>query len=291
MLHVNKHKIQNNKITRKNKILLFADLHLWENYNDKILSNILVKTKNLKPDIICICGDIIDEFRFLNKAENRKCLMIFFNKLAIIAPTIITLGSHDYFNLKKLKTGNIAKKAIDYWQNMINENKNPNLILLKNQIFETPYLRIIGYTPSRDYFKNFEDEKILISEINHNFPLLPKDNKYTILMCHSPLRINNKTLSQINNYPNIDLILSGHMHDGLLFPLLKKLPTSIGLISPQRKLFPKNARGKNKFKIDNHVLNLIVNGGILKFSNCAPKILQRLNFLYHNDIDFIEIDK
>lgn len=291
MLKVNKYKLHSSKINSNFKILLLADIHLWENYNQKIIVNILNETKKLKPNIICICGDIIDEFRFLNKIENEQYLMNFLNKLSFIAPTILTLSSHDYFNLKKLKTNNISKEAIKHWENIIDKNKNPNLILLDNKIFENDYFRIIGYTPSRNYFQKIEDSNILISELNENFHVLPNDKKYTILMCHTPLRINKTTLSKIQIVFNVDLILSGHMHDGLLFPILKKMPTSIGLISPQRKLFPKNTRGKRKFIINEHKLYLIITGGILKFSNSAPYILQKLNFLYYNDIDIIEIVK
>ena len=100
MLKLNKYKLKDNKIVTKQKILLIADIHLCEKYNDKILTEIINKVKLIKPNFICLCGDIIDEYRFLEKKENEKNLLNFLNNLAQITTTIITLGSHDYFNLK-----------------------------------------------------------------------------------------------------------------------------------------------------------------------------------------------
>ena len=290
MLKLNRYKINSKKITKQQKILLIADIHLWDNYNPKIINNIIEQANKLNPDFICICGDIIDQFRYLDDNKNLETLLKFLNNLAAITTTLITLGSHDFFNLKKDKTKNIASEAIKYWHKIIKDNNNHNLILLDNEIYETNNLRIIGYTPSRDYYKNCEDSNILINEINNYFDLPNKNHKYTILMCHTPRRITKNILGQFKIYSTIDLILSGHMHDGLLFPILKKLPTTIGLVSPQRTFFPKNTRNKRKFTINNHEINLVITGGIIKFSNSAPHILQKINFLYHNDIDLIEID-
>lgn len=290
MLKVNQYKINNNKIKIKQKILLIADVHLWYNYNQKIIDKIIENTKRLNPNFICLCGDIIDQFRYLEEHKNLKTLLNFLNTLASISPTIITLGSHDFFNLKKEKTNNIASHACLFWHKIIKENNNPNLILLDNEIYETENLRIIGYTASRDYYKDCENSNNLVSEINKYFDLSQNDNKYTILMCHTPRRITKNILEQLNIHSQIDLILSGHMHDGLTFPILKCLPTTVGFVSPQRTFFPKNARNKKQFIINNHEINLIITGGIMKLSSSAPIILQKFNFLYHNDIDLIEID-
>lgn len=289
MLKVKKYKLINKKINNKQKILLIADIHLCNNYNINILNDIINNVKIQKPNFICICGDIIDEFSVLEKKENEILLLNFLNELSKYAITLLTISSHDYCNLKKYKTGNISSESIKYWHNMIKKNKNNRVILLDNSIYENDLFNIIGYTPSRDYFKSHESEEVLIKEINCKFKNINKD-KYTILMCHSPLKIKKKTLEQIKIINSVDLILSGHMHDGLLFPFLKKLPTTIGLVSPQKKFFPKNTRGRKEFIINNKKIVLIITGGIIKFSASSSKFLQKLNCLYYNDMDIIEID-
>lgn len=290
MLKINKHKLKSIKNDKKLKILLIADIHLWNNYKENILDNIIKNATKLKPSVICVCGDIIDQFMYLDKKTNEDFLLKFLNSLTLIAPTVITLGSHDYFNKRKYKTNNIASEAIKHWHDIIKNNNNQNLILLDNGIYENNDIRIIGYTPSRDYFKAYESKEILIDELNKNFKNTFNDNKYTILMCHTPRVLTKETLQKININSSIDLILSGHMHDGLVFPILKKLPTTIGFVSPQKTFFPKNTRGQKKIIIDNHTIHLIITGGILKFSPSAPNILQKFNFLYFNDIDFIEVN-
>lgn len=289
MLKVKKYNLINKKINNKQKILLIADIHLCNDYNINILDDIINNVKIQKPNFICICGDIIDEFSVLEKKENEILLLNFLNELSKYAITLLTISSHDYCNLKKYKTGNISSESIKYWHNMIKKNKNNRVILLDNSIYENDLFNIIGYTPSRDYFKSHESEEVLIKEINCKFKNINKD-KYTILMCHSPLKIKKKTLEQIKIINSVDLILSGHMHDGLLFPFFKKLPTTIGLVSPQKKLFPKNTRGRKEFIINNKKVVLIITGGIMKFSSTAPKFFQKLNPLYHNDMDIIEFD-
>lgn len=289
MLKVNYYYLKNEKVTEKKRIILIADIHLCDNYNDELIIKLLDKVRSLNPNYICVCGDIIDEFRYLNIVSNQKYLIRFLNNLASITQTIITLGSHDFMNQKKLKTGNISAESIKYWKKIIKDNNNLKLVLLDNEIYEDLNIRIIGYTPSRDYYRG-EDKNILIEEINSKFKRI-SDDKFNVLMCHSPLRFSNNLISKLNIGQNLDLILSGHMHDGLMFPILKKIPTSIGLISPKRELFPINTRGKKIFELNGKKIILIITGGILKFSNMAPNICKKFNFLYNNDIDCIDIDK
>ena len=287
MIKVKKYKLYSNKIKKKFKILLIGDIHLWDDYNKILINNMIEKAKFLNPDIILICGDLIDEFRYLKKLENEKYLLQVLNKLSDISDVFIVLGSHDFMNQKKLKTGNISSESILYWHKMIKNNNNLKIHLLDNEIYETSNYRIIGYNQSRNYYIKQENGDVLIKEMNEKFNDL-KENKYTILMCHSPLKINEKTLEQIKIINSVDLILSGHMHDGLLFPILKKLPTTIGLISPEKRLFPANTRGRKEFIINNKKIVLIITGGIMKFSASSPTFLQKLNCLYHNDMDIIE---
>lgn len=289
MIKVKKYKLYSNKIKKKFKILLIGDIHLWDDYNKILINNMIEKAKVLNPDIILICGDLIDEFRYLKKFENEKYLLQVLNKLSNISDVFIVLGSHDFMNQKKLKTGNISSESILYWHKMIKNNNNLKIHLLDNEIYETSNYRIIGYNQSRNYYIKQENGDVLIKEMNENFNDL-KEDKYTILMCHSPLKINEKTLEQIKIINSVDLILSGHMHDGLLFPFFKKLPTTIGLVSPEKKLFPANTRGRKELIINNKKIVLIITGGIMKFSSTAPKFLQKLNPLYHNDMDIIEFD-
>ena len=101
MIKINKHKLTSDKINKNIKILLIADIHIWDDYDWNLLDKIVSNVNKLKPDVICLCGDLIDQFSFITNDENRKKILSFFNKLSSIATTLITLGSHDFFNHKK----------------------------------------------------------------------------------------------------------------------------------------------------------------------------------------------
>jgi len=87
----------------------------------------------------------------------------------------------------------------------------------------------------------------------------------------------------------VDLILSGHMHNsGLPFlltrPINKLLKTTMGLVSPTRRLFPKYAQGKTT-----KIKNGIIHQGIHKISDKTS--LRFLNKIYRVHIQNINIKR
>jgi len=98
-----------------------------------------------------------------------------------------------------------------------------------------------------------------------------KTNKkhYNILLCHSPINISRK---EIIKDIDVDLVLCGHMHGGLVPNFLKPLLKNIGFISPQKTLFPKCAYGN--IKIDNK--NIIITSGIKVMSKSSFKYIKNI---------------
>ena len=83
-----------------------------------------------------------------------------------------------------------------------------------------------------------------------------------------------------------DLVLSGHMHNGLILRILDKIiKNNYGLISPDKRFFAKNTRGKIKTKY----YTIIITGGITKLSPSSTKILSKLNGLYPISINKITV--
>ena len=73
-----------------------------------------------------------------------------------------------------------------------------------------------------------------------------------------------------------DLILSGHMHNGCIPPIIDELvKNNRGIIAPNKKIFPKNARGISI--VGNYA---VVSSGITKLSRSAPLILRMFNFIF-----------
>ena len=94
------------------------------------------------------------------------------------------------------------------------------------------------------YVNKFQLEK---NYVEKTLPEVDND-KFNILLAHTPTFI--KQYSQWG----ADLVLCGHMHGGIV-----RIPfTNIGLLSPERTIFPKYAAGK--FKVNGSIM--IVNRGI-----------------------------
>ena len=91
---------------------------------------------------------------------------------------------------------------------------------------------------------------------------------------HSPICISDKIIKkELNKY---DIVLSGHMHNGVVPPVLDELfDNNRGIIDPHKKVFPKNARGI--IKNDNVT---IISSGVTKISNSAGKMLKWLDIFF-----------
>lgn len=100
-------------------------------------------------------------------------------------------------------------------------------------------------------------------------------------MLHTPLFLTkNENYKNIKQLEKIDLIICGHTHGGMVPSFI---PGNFGIISPERKLFPKNVRGK--IKINN--TPLIISSGIIKLSRKSK--ITFLNDIYSSNINQINI--
>ena len=77
------------------------------------------------------------------------------------------------------------------------------------------------------------------------------------------------------------------MHNGVVPPILDELfDNNRGIVSPNKKIFPKNARGIIK---DNNIT--VISSGVTKISNSAGRALKWLDIFFPIGINYIEISK
>ena len=250
------------------KIALFADIHYSKNYPLKYLKKIIDNIKLNKPDYICIPGDIIDDATII-EAKEIEHLIIFIKELSKISKVIMSYGNHDELIIKDHKSK--YKNTKPFFKKL---NEIKNVYFLDNENIVIDDINFIGYHKNSSLFKKYEniDMKKDLQIIENKFV----KNKYNILLSHSPINILSYNLEA-------DLILSGHMHNGLVLLIFKKGHN--GIVGPYSSFFPKECRGKI---IKNDTI-LIVNGGVRKISNSASKILRILNPIYKIQIDYIKI--
>ena len=265
-----------NVVGLNKKICLFADIHFNVKYNtkkfDKIIENVIAN----KPDYICIVGDILDSSELENLKDINK-LYSFIARLASISKVIISLGNHDITVIKKRR-----HCGYRYPSEFVNNIKKiNNVIFLDNEMYIDNSICFIGYTESLDLTYNDKGPSdIAISELNALLNDLD-ETKFNVMLSHNPLHVSKDIMyKSVKNYSKLNLILSGHTHNGLLPTFIK---TNTVLISPNKRFFVHRARGHFK----NKVVDVIVTGGVVKFSY-GSGFFRFFNFLFPIDIDYID---
>lgn len=239
-------------IHRTNKKGFDSGLHNLESiYKDLLLGIQSGKYPNI--DTILLPGDIINDTNDLQNQEFKEHLIQELLSMTRMIPTYISLGNHDQMTMSQ--TGEWKKGNTGLLKETI--SKVPNARLLENgQLIELDDLSILAISPEYEYYeKQKESEeafsKILAAETRSKF----NSSTYNILLTHTPIAI--MSISKIQNQcPVVStyLVVTGHMHNGVI-----KLPKTLGLISPQRKLFPQFAHGTSKIDNTTFVINGPVN--------------------------------
>lgn len=236
---INKYYNINNKLNKS--IVLISDIHYQDKKDIKLLNNLLDNIKKIKPDYICIPGDIINKSSLKDEEEFINWL----KKLSKISKVIISLGNHEFYIKPHKKIYSLNKPLFEKIENI------KNLYLLDNKNVVIDNINFIGFTIPMKYYKEIKHK-----DFHKCLNNLKIDKKYyNILLIHSPMNISNE---EILKNRNIDLLLCGHMHGGIVPRCMRKIFKNNGLISPKKKLFPKNVYGY--LKIDN--TNIIISSGI-----------------------------
>lgn len=284
---MNKIKVQNYKVrTNKNikmRICLLSDIHhdKWakKEFYNKLISNI----KLVSPHYIVLAGDIIDCGKILNNINSKQLIEYFIEELGKITTTIVTVGNHD-IQYSFDKNDNISYD-LKWFESL---KKFKNVVYLFNEGIKFNNLEFIHWTPTSTWYRN--KNKDAIHNEFRRYPIkFEMNNNYKIFIMHSPVAITMK-----HNYTkipgltnNVNIILSGHMHNGALPEFLEFLDfkkEGRGIMSPNKKWFPKYCRGLHK--IDK--MNIVISRGIREFNH--PKIFRIFNFLYNSEITIVDLE-
>jgi len=285
MFKETKNVLYNKKNSEDIKILFFSDIHYSGNKDNKKMDKLYNTLIKYDVNYICISGDIIDSNKVLDEYENFNYLLDFFKKLSKFKSVFICLGNHDLYSKDKNKV-NYSYNNL-FWKEL---NKIDNVYVLDNKHYSDKNVFIMGLTQPFEYYYNDakkENANTMFKCIEkYGASDIKKIDKCKILLIHSPICLSNeKVMSKLKEY---DLILCGHMHNGLVLPLLDEIfDNNIGLISPGRKLFPKLSRGIVK-KGDT---NIIISSGITKLSRISAHTIRWLNFLFPIGINHIVVTK
>lgn len=196
----------------------FRIVHLSD-FHSKPFSSVLTKTNNLKPDLICITGDYINDH-----CKNKDKMLNYAKKLIKIAPVYYITGNHE--------------RRLDNFGGIMNELKKAGFNVLLNDIAENEFCTILGLDENQADFKDYAARKkgtFIYKDMNVYFNELKKHHGFKIVLSHFPENFEGIKELNYKQY-DFDLQLSGHAHGGqwIIFK---------PLFSPGQGILPKYAKG------------------------------------------------
>lgn len=210
------------------KIIVLADLHnkVFGDCNAPLLDAI----DEWKPDAVIFAGDMMTSSMEV-KYDNTPSID-FITKLSEKYPIYYGMGNHE----EKFKRR--TDKFADGYKRYEKELEKCGVHIMENETacIEEAGIMIYGLMLDWHYYRRFWIRHIP-DEYMQNMFGTPRKDKYSILLAHNP--------EHFQKYAawGPDLVLSGHLHGGVM-----QLPLLGGVISPQFKLFPKYDAGEFKEK-------------------------------------------
>lgn len=174
------------------KIILISDLHLGAVNSEKRLEDMVAQINALEPDLICVVGDIFnDYYGAIQKPEHAVATL---QKMKATYGVYGSLGNHD--------GGNTFGQMVDFLERSNIQLLNDDYTVIDNRLI------LVGRIDPSPIGGGYGE--IARSSVNELFkemnPTLP-----VVVMDHTP--------SNLGQYEEeVDLILAGHTHKGQVFP-------------------------------------------------------------------------
>ncbi|MBU1010217.1 MAG: metallophosphoesterase [Bacteroidetes bacterium] len=173
------------------RIAMVSDVHLGTIVGKRRISRIVDMINALKPDIILIAGDLVDEdLAPVIRRDLGATLTKLYAPLGVFGVT----GNHEYIGG--------APQAVDYLQKHGITMLSDTVVPLFDKVF-------LGGREDYESRRFAGKTRKKLSAFTQNLP----EDRFLILMDHQPIAINEAKEA------GTGLLLSGHTHDGQLWPL------------------------------------------------------------------------
>lgn len=173
------------------KIVQLTDFHIGQGFDKEWLKKVVEKTNALKPDLIAITGDSVDDQPEILGEEVEPL-----KNLKSTYGTFMVFGNHEYYHG--------AKKWKPFFENL-------GITVLKNEAIElqhgTTKFKLVGL----DFGAKFNEEKG--QKIVENVLINEPNETIKIVLAHHP-----QSYNLVKKKKNT-LQLSGHTHGGHSFPV------------------------------------------------------------------------
>lgn len=239
-IKVRDYEIENDKVENEVRIVQLSDFHSNDyGENESILID---KVREASPTLIALTGDFFDTRQGADKCDSNVTTLI--DGIIDLCPVYFVSGNHDYTNTNiKEKFEILEEKSVQVLKDEIVKVEVPEGIILVAGV-QDPYKTIektkdgLIKENKEEYFTRLRSLHEKTLEERSKVEEGGQEVLFSVLLAHRP-----EYIKEYLKY-DYDLILSGHMHGGQWrFP-----PLINGLYAPDKRLFPRYAGGRYKFK-------------------------------------------
>lgn len=219
IIDITKYNLKYDKADEPIRIVQLSDLH------SKPFKKVLKKIDEIKPDIICITGDYIND-----REKNKKKMFKYAKALVARAKVYYITGNHE--------------RRLENFDELMDELSNVGFIVLLNRVsiyndkgFEIDFLGLDENQANFDDYKARKKGTFEYKDMSPYFKQLNELRGYKIVLSHFPENFEGVKEMNYSQY-DFDLQLSGHAHGGQFC-----LPFIGPVYSPGQGLKPKYAKG------------------------------------------------
>mgnify|MGYP003306193982 CR=1 FL=1 len=188
------------------KLCLITDLH----NNCKNIEKVTKKIREFAPELILLAGDMVDKHK-----ENNCYAEQFIVELSNIAPVYYGVGNHEEI---------LMQEHHKSWETYFHRIKEYVCFLNNEGCYASNDKKVVisGLSLPKEFYKKGS----LYTKVEYLPKISIPKNRFHIMLAHNP------EYAKLYGKYKADLILSGHLHGGLM-----RLPFIGGLVSPRLR-FP-----------------------------------------------------
>lgn len=220
---IREYTLESDKIQDGIDVAVLADLHnkQYGTANSKLYEAL----EKVDPHVVMVAGDMLTA----KPGKGYERAACFMERVAEKFPVYYGLGNHEY--RMKIYPEHYGNEFAEYVQRLEKEGiqvlDNESALIRVQRESRVTNIRVTGVSIERLYYKRFRKIYMEPDYLDHAIGKADKE-AFQILLAHNP--------EYFDEYADwgADLVLSGHVHGGIM-----RLPCLGGVISPKLVLFPK----------------------------------------------------
>jgi len=292
---------------KEHTIFAISDIHFSDNSSEP-LNQLAQKIEQTKPQIITISGDLVDSLESVDAPSDLARLTAWMTRIAKVAPVCLCLGNHDFFRKPADFKPGFSKKhtyIAERNERLINAiDSIENVHYLDDSCFENDEFYVFSLTLPPSYYQfdfsteihgtifspGSEDVNVLLQKLDEltEFTTKLPAKKTKIMLVHSPVHLlDDAVKAKISEF---DFVFAGHMHNGVVPPLLDEVWRGHrGILTPSKHLFKDHNTRSGLYGSQLIVLGAVTTvqkgSGKLRFLNSAFPVNYATITTSHNEAD------